>query len=340
MTITKPKIRTSTRKATAEVVPAAPVLADVLAEARTAKAAAAPAAVVLEPEIMPTPPKLAPLVVTTPGLFGGMSNEDYHADPVPAGSLSSSGARALLAKTPAHFKWDREHRVNKDVFDFGTAAHALVLEDDKSQLEVLDFADWRTKASQEAKAEAYAAGLTPILAQDFKQVEAMALQIKHHPEAQFLLRDGKAEQSGFYQHPDTGVWLRVRYDWLPNHRGPGLIISDYKTAVSADPNAFRRHAFDFGYHQQDPWYTDAAKALGLCDDPAFVFIVQEKTAPYLVNVIEFTPEAKAAGRALNEKAIRLFKECRDTDTWPGYTMPEPIGLPKYADYQIQDTLAS
>lgn len=331
MTITKPKIRTGARKAEA------PAAEDVRPAAVTQLVTPEALATIDATEVLAQPEAL---IITAPGIYDGISNEDYHADPVPSGSLSSSGARALLARTPAHFKWDREHRVNKDVFDFGTAAHSLVLEDDKSQLEVLDYADWRTKAAQEAKADAYANGLTPILAKDFKQVEAMALQIKHHPEAKFLMRDGKAEQSGFYQHPDTGVWLRVRYDWLPNHRGPGLLIPDYKTAVSAAPDAFIKHAVDFGYHQQDPWYSDAAKALALCDDPAFVFIVQEKTAPYLVNVIELTTEAKAQGRALNEKAIRLFKECRDTDTWPGYPLSEPIGLPKYAEYQIQETLAS
>jgi hypothetical protein len=276
-------------------------------------------------------------LITEPGLYEGISNPDYHADPVPAGSLSSTGARKLLERTPAHYQWERTHPVQKDVFDYGTAAHSLVLEDSTEGLAILDFPDYRTKAAQEAKREARENGLTPILVSEFAQVEQMAEQIRAHDVAKFLMRDGVPEVSGFWQHA-TGVWLRVRYDWLPNKRGPGLIIPDYKTAVSAAPRAFVKSCVDYGYHQQAAFYTDAAIALGLSPDPAFVFIVQEKTAPYLVNVIELDTEAIRLGRALNEKAIRLYQECTTTNTWPGYPLADPIALPKWAEYQIEDKI--
>jgi hypothetical protein len=271
--------------------------------------------------------------ITEPGLYD-LSNADYHADPVPAGSLSSTGAKKLIQKTPLHFKWDMDHPVHKDVFDYGTAAHSMVLEGDTSGLVVVDAADWRTKAAQEAKADAHAHGKTPLLVKDFDQVQAMAEQIRKHPEAAFLLKDGVPEKSAFWQH-DTGAWLRARFDWLPNKRGHGLMVPDYKTAASADPGKFSRAAADYGYHQQAAFYCDAAKALGLSPDPVMLFVVQEKTAPYAVNVIELHEDAIHTGRALNEKAIRLYQQCKLTDTWPGYTMGEPVRLPKYAEYDAE-----
>jgi hypothetical protein len=71
--------------------------------------------------------------------------------------------------------------------------------------------------------------------------------------------------------------------------------------------------------------------LGLCDDPVFVFIAQEKEPPYLVSVVEFDAEAIAEGHRLNRQAIDLFKRCVDTGEWPGYDDGiTPISLPPWA----------
>jgi len=276
--------------------------------------------------------------ITEPGLYD-MSNAQYHADPVPGGSLSSSGAKKLIAKTPAHFKWDQDHPTHSDAFDMGTAAHSVILENDTTGIEVVDASAWTTKAAKEARDAAYAAGKTPLLTKDYQQVLAMAEQVRNHAEASFLLSDGVPERSAFWQH-DTGVWLRARFDWLPNHRGPGLMLADYKTSVSAAPGEFRKSAARFGYHQQAAFYIDGAKALGLSPDPTMQFVVQEKTAPYLVNVIELNEEAVNMGRALNEHAIRTYMTCKTTGVWPGYQSGEPISLPKYAEYDADAALAA
>lgn len=277
------------------------------------------------------------VTITEPGLYD-ISNADYHKDPVPGGSLSSSGAKKLIAKTPAHYKWDQDHQEHKDIFDFGTAAHSVVLEGDETNLAVLDFKDWRTGPAQEAKAKAYAEGKTPLLTKDLAQVRAMAEQIRNHPEASFLLKDGVPEKSAFWQH-ETGVWLRARFDWLPNSRGRGMLIPDYKTAASAEPGKFSRSSADYGYHQQAAFYCDAAKALGLSEDPVMLFIVQEKEGPYAVNVIEIHEEDVMMGRALNEKAIRTYQDCKAKNEWPGYKMGDPIRLPKYAQYDADTKLS-
>jgi hypothetical protein len=279
------------------------------------------------------------ITITKPGIYSGIPNDVYHADPTPDGSLSSTGAKKLIATTPLHYRWDQDHSTHKDAFDFGTAAHSVVLEGDESGLVVVDAADWRSKPAQEAKAAAHANGKTPLLWSEMEKVQAMAEQIRKHPEASFLLRDGVAEQSAFWQH-ETGVWLRARFDWLPNKRGRGMMIPDYKTATSADPGKFAKSAADFGYHQQAAFYCEAARALGLSPDPVMLFVVQEKTGPYAVNVIELDEEAIATGRALNERAIRLFQQCKLTNEWPGYRMGDPVPLPKWAIYDADNKLGA
>lgn len=262
------------------------------------------------------------LVITEPGVYDAIPDRVYHADPVPAGSLSVSGAKLLLPPScPAKFAWERAHPpLPKDTYSFGHAAHKLVL-GVGPDLVVVDTDDWRTKAAKEAKTAALADGNVPLLRHEHDVVQAMAAAIRNHRLAARLLAPGTGlpEQSLFWADPDTGVWLRGRVDWLRHPRaGKRLILVDYKTCDNASDEAFARTAYDYGYHRQDPWYVDGAKALGLDDDPAFVFVLQEKTPPYLVNVVELDPVAVEIGRDQNRRAITIFRRCQETGRWPGY----------------------
>jgi len=90
---------------------------------------------------------------------------------------------------------------------------------------------------------------------------------------------------------------------------------------------------------QHAWYVDGLHALGVAEDIAFVFIFQEKTAPYLVTVAELDAEAVLIGRKRNDQALQVYAECVATDTWPPYTTDvELISLPGWASYQLQESL--
>jgi hypothetical protein len=266
----------------------------------------------------------ATIAITEPGVYD-LPADVYHADPVPTelgGSLSSSGAKLLLPPScPAIFDWVRTHPVHSDAFDFGHAAHAAVL-GAGAEVVVVSADSWRGNAAQDAKAAAYAEGKTPLLAKDAAVVDAMAAQLRAHPIAAALLDPdhGQPERSLFTQDADTGVWLRGMFDWLPNPDRPGrYIIPDYKTtAGNGDPAAFARTMADYRYHGQAAWYTDLVRALGIAEDPAFVFIVQSKTAPYLVSVVEPDAEALDVGRTENRAAIDLYAQCTADNHWPAY----------------------
>lgn len=264
------------------------------------------------------------------GVYDIPENE-YHAD---KGSLSVSGAKKLLSPScPARFKWELDNgQPNKPVFDFGRAAHAAVLGVGAS-LRVVDFPNWQSKAARDKRDEAYAAGETPLLAKELEQVVAMAAAVQAHPIASALLNPdkGKPEQSAYRVDLKTGVELRCRFDWLPETDGGRLLIPDYKTAASAEPWTFARAAAAYGYHMQHAWYADMATALGLAQDVSFVFIVQEKVAPYVVTVLQLDDISVDAGRRKNREAIDLYAQCMATDTWPSYTEGvELISLPAWA----------
>jgi hypothetical protein len=269
------------------------------------------------------------------GAYDGMPEDAYHADPVPGGSLSASGAKLLLPPScPARYWHDRCFPPPpKDTFEYGTAAHRLVL-DTGPKLVIIDAPDWRTKAAREARDNARSGGHVPVLAADYAQVEAMALAIRRHPLADVLLdpQRGRAEQSLFWTDEDTGIWRRARLDYLPGpQHGRRMVIPDYKTCDRADRDSIRKAIANYGYHIQAAQYTDGVRALGLDDDPAFVFIFQEKSAPYLVNVVQLDDEAMAVGRERMRLACEMFRDCTQAGVWPGYSYDiELISLPPWA----------
>ncbi|MFJ3258462.1 PD-(D/E)XK nuclease-like domain-containing protein [Streptomyces sp. NPDC086771] len=278
----------------------------------------------------------APAAGIEPGIYPDLPMETYHAD---RQSLSSSGARKLLPPScPALFRYEQDHpQPPKKTFDIGNAAHRLVL-GDGPELVAVEAPDWRTKAAREERDEVRAAGGVPLLADEYDQVQAMADAIRRHPVASALFApdSGRPEVSVFWEDGPTGIRRRARFDWLPHPRSGRLIIPDYKTCRSAEPTALARAVDEYGYHCQDDWYRAAARAAGLADDPAFVFVCQEKTAPYLVTVIELDAAARRIGAAKNRRSIETFARCTETGHWPGYSDDITyLSLPTWAE--IRDT---
>lgn len=284
---------------------------------------------------------VATLEITEPGVYE-MSNDEYHADPVPGGSLSCTGAQRLLPPScPAIFDWLRRHpREPTDAFDFGHAAHDAVL-GKGPEIVRLDFDSRRTNEYKAMAEEVRARGGVPLLPKAYRQVQEMADALRRHPIAGVLLQPGAgvAEASLFWVDGDSGVHRRARLDWLPNPTGGRMIIADYKTSDSANPDKFAKSAANFGYHQQHPWYVDAVTALGLADDPQFVFVVQEKEPPYLVSVVQLDSTAVRIGGRLNRQAIDIYAECDSTGHWPAYTDDVAlVSLPGWYERKYEDYL--
>jgi hypothetical protein len=277
------------------------------------------------------------------GVYDGMPEREYFADPVPGGSLSCSGAKLLLPPScPALFRYTQDHPVFKDVFDFGSAAHKMVL-GAGPRIALVDAKDWRTNAAKEARDAARAEGATPLLIAEFDKVTVMADAIRGHPLASVLLNPehgGKPEQSLFWQDEGTGIWRRSRLDWMPDWHGYGrYIVTDYKTCDSASPAAITKAVTNYGYYQQDPFYCDGIRAVGVADDPAFLFVFQEKTPPYLVTVVQLDDDARAAGRERNRQAIERYRDCTEAGVWPAYSDDiELISLPPWAARAYQESL--
>lgn len=277
-------------------------------------------------------PAAGPAPLTEPGIYE-MTNEEYHSHRY---ALSSSGARRLLAPScPAIFRWEQDNpQPTKKVWDIGNAAHKVVL-GEGPQLQLVDYERWDSNAAKADVKAARAAGAVPLKRAEYEQVHAMADAIRRHPIAGLLFNPehGTPERNLFWRDERTGIMRRARLDWLPNPRDGRLIVPDYKTCKSAEPDALAKAVNEFGYHQQDDWYRAGARALGLAGtDAAFLFVCQEKTPPYVVTVVEVDPIARRIGAARNRRALDVFAECTATGRWPAYHDDiVPLSLPLWAE---------
>lgn len=265
-------------------------------------------------------------MITEPGVYD-LSDEEYHGDPLQhfGGSLSSGGARKILT-CPAKFEYERKNPPPaKKEFDLGHAAHALVL-GTGPELVDMGTAAWASNAIKAEVAEVRARGGVPLKTDEYELVHEMAAALRAHPLAGELFAPGLgvAEQTLIWQDEQTGVWCRAKPDWWLDP-----YCCDYKTDRDAEPGGFTKAIQDHGYHIQGGFYWEGLLALGRA--PAdFLFIVQEKTAPYLVSVVRLQPSDLDAGRRLARAAMERYRDCTASGIWPGYSPDvETVTLSRY-----------
>lgn len=265
-----------------------------------------------------------------PGLVHGMSDETYHADPVPGGSLSSTFVRLLTEHVPAKAKARRENRKPTKAMNLGKAVHATVLGtgpelitwqyDGRTKDGKAERAEWADRLASEAA--------VAVTAVERDQILGMVDALYAHREVVEIIAEADAEVSGFWI--EGGIWCRARYDILTADAA-----WDYKTTQDASRIGFSKSLGAYGYHQQAEFYQRGLKALGhRAGRRPMRFICQETEAPYLVQI--HTPDEEAMGMAemLNDRAIRVYAEAKETGIWPGFPelVAEPTPLPAWYFY--------
>ena len=172
--------------------------------------------------------------------FHRIQADQYHDDPCVVPSLSSSIAQILLRESPRkawfnHPKLNPDYREQHDgKFDIGTAAHAVLLEDDQSKIVIVQADDWRSKAAKQARGDAYAEGKTPLLERHNAAVMQMVEVAKEFivsSEIADYWNDSESELAGIAL--EDGVWLRCLFDRITANR---RVIFDYKTSEDSSPD--------------------------------------------------------------------------------------------------------
>jgi hypothetical protein len=266
-----------------------------------------------------------------PGLYDAIPSVDYHADfDSRYPTLSASIANTLINQSPLH-AWTAHPRLNPNYvpyddskFDVGTVAHAMLLEG-TANVDVSDYPDWRTKDARESRDASRANGRTPLLAHQFEEVlgmcNAVADQLAQFNATPVPLTGGKPEQTMVWQDAQTGVWCRARIDWLHDDLSA---IDDLKTTTrSAHPEAFAKNLYSYGCDVQAAFYLRGMSSLhqdSLYHPGAtsWRWIVVETSPPYGLSVVEPGPAVLELADAKVDAALKLWAECLERDTWPGY----------------------
>ncbi|BDO50422.1 exodeoxyribonuclease VIII [Escherichia coli] len=263
-----------------------------------------------------------------PGIYYGISNENYHAGPGVSKSQLDD-----IADTPALYLWRKNAPVDTTktkTLDLGTAFHCRVLEPEEfsNRFIVAPEFNRRTNAGKEEEKaflmECASTGKTVITAEEGRKIELMYQSVMALPLGQWLVESaGHAESSIYWEDPETGILCRCRPDKIiPEFHW----IMDVKT--TADIQRFKTAYYDYRYHVQDAFYSDGYEAqFGV--QPTFVFLVASTTIEcgrYPVEIFMMGEEAKLAGQLEYHRNLRTLADCLNTDEWPAI---KTLSLPRW-----------
>ncbi len=270
-----------------------------------------------------------------PGIYYGISNENYHVGPGVSKSQLDD-----IADTPALYLWRKNAPVDTTktkTLDLGTAFHCRVLEPEEfsNRFIVAPEFNRRTNAGKEEEKaflmECASTGKTVITAEEGRKIELMYQSVMALPLGQWLVESaGHAESSIYWEDPETGILCRCRPDKIiPEFHW----IMDVKTTV--DIQRFKTAYYDYRYHVQDAFYSDGYEAqFGV--QPTFVFLVASTTVEcgrYPVEIFMMGEEAKLAGQQEYHRNLRTLADCLNTDEWPAI---KTLSLPRWAKEYAND----
>ena len=257
------------------------------------------------------------------GVYEDIHETEYHADPCPEPSLSSSVAKLLVNRSPAH-AWVAHPRLNPDYVadngksytNVGSAVHAAALDGDWSRIEFVDAPDFRTKAAREMRDSAISEHRYPLLEKQRQQIEDMvATLIPALAQDTILTVAGKARLTeSVFAWQENGAWIRTRPDLVQSD-----MITDVKTTglAATDDGWGRKQIWEYAM-QAGLYRRGYAKVLGDGEKPRWRFVVQEQDAPYAVAMFEFDSEALDYCDRLAERAVQIWSECISNNEWPSY----------------------
>jgi PDDEXK-like domain of unknown function (DUF3799) len=264
-------------------------------------------------------------MLTESGIYE-ISAAEYHSDPCPQPSLSSSVAKILLEQSALHAFHAHSRlspafeRDESSAFDLGSAAHMLLLERRSDGIVIVQADDWRTKVAKESRDLARAEGKFPILAHQYDRADRMvraAYEFIDTTELAGIFQLGLPERTIVWQ--EGSIWCRCRPDLMMhvwNGDTPSIVL-DYKTTENAEPEAFIRQIGRMGYDVQAEFYLRGTKAVtGV--EPVFIFLAQETSTPHACSLISLSNSYRAIAQEKVSRAIRRWTDCMSTGIWPSY----------------------
>ena len=249
-----------------------------------------------------------------------------------------------MEDSPEKFKFFLENPIEQTpAMAFGSACHKYVLEknDFLKEYAIAPEVNRRTNEGKEAWAAFCAAneGKTIIAKDEHETMVEMRKAIERCPLAKKLLfGKGETESPFFWTDPDTGEQCKIKTDRIVRYNRKTYVV-DYKTTQSAETFRFNSDIWKMGYYFQAGMYAEGVKITRkLKKLPGFLFVAQEKKAPYSVNVIEVSEEVMKAGVAKFHQLLDKYHDCKTLDFFPGYVqdVPNDSFVPVWMEREMED----
>lgn len=172
---------------------------------------------------------------------------------------------------------------------------------------------------------------------DFDKIKAMRHSLFSDPSAAKLMTGGFSEMS----------IVTDEFKGRPDKITPAEWILNYKTTLDAEPEKFGRKATDMGYPMRAVMECELFKQAYGHYPAGYAILAQEKDIPYLSKTFILFDRARSdgiknqdewhaeqptswqLGRKQLAAAIKLYRKCRDADSWPGLGGAEDLSVPEY-----------
>lgn len=218
-----------------------------------------------------------------------------------------------LASRMGAFASDR-----KEAFRVGNAIDVMLTSDTDDKVIVYPAKrDPRVKAWQDFQRESAAKGVVEILSpKEMSNVRDVVAAIRARKDAMDILFKG------------TTVQKRIDWEWMdkqvrstPDARSKRYIV-DLKSAMTSEPEAFKRQSRRFFYHAQAALYIDAMVANREPRTEDQYLVVVEKAKPHPVTIFRFSEAMIEMGYKLNRIWMEKLQQCELANYWPVYA-PDP-----------------
>lgn len=134
-----------------------------------------------------------------------------------------------------------------------------------------------------------------------------------------LIANGRTETSMYGKDPGTGLKVKIRPDCmlLEEQVGANIILS-VKTTSATSIEGFMRDAARFRYELAEGMYLQVASHITGRKFTGTLMLIAQTVIPYQCALLWLDAEDLECGKYKYQQAIDIVKNCKDTDSWPGF----------------------
>ncbi|MFZ5104350.1 PD-(D/E)XK nuclease-like domain-containing protein [Enterobacter roggenkampii] len=259
-----------------------------------------------------------------PGVYYGMSNEEYHADE----AIGSTTVKAISISPANHFF--NKFTGSKSAH-IGSAIHAALLEPDKYK----EFYSLNQHISSRNSIEYKKLAATIpteliLVGNEVETVQRMYESSRLNDDfMDYMNTKGFSEVSMFAECPETGLMLKCRFDRLSDTLSYPL---DVKSCRDASERGFSNAFGQYKYHIQAAFYLYVLKLATGIEYNQFAFFAIENSPPYRNCVYYIGEESLELGYREMFAALDKLVACKEDESmkYEGIVLPSnEINVPAY-----------